>query len=110
MRFRETNSGRQLENSCRTLRLAVARSSDVAPSEVRKRSARCRWRPFTLRTWRRGHGDGGDLRGDVNVHDARYVALTGSLGAPLVTADDRLRRADVPRCDVLGPEVAIAGR
>jgi hypothetical protein len=30
-------------------------------------------------------------------------------GAALVTADDRLRRADGPRCTVLGPEEALAG-
>jgi hypothetical protein len=38
-----------------------------------------------------------------------WLLVPSVTGAALVTADDRLRRADGPRCTVLGPEEALAG-
>ena len=42
-----------------------------------------------------------DLRDSFSVYDAMYVALAELLGAPLVTADQRLARAAGIRCTVL---------
>jgi predicted nucleic acid-binding protein len=39
-----------------------------------------------------------ELRTNVSIHDAWYVALAESLGAELVTLDRRLARAPGPRC------------
>lgn len=39
-----------------------------------------------------------ELRLTISSYDAWYVALAESLGAPLATLDDRLRRAPGPRC------------
>jgi predicted nucleic acid-binding protein len=75
-----------------------ARVAAVRASRLRAR--RYPFEPFLPRVW--------NLRQNVIVYDAWYVALAESLGAPLVTADDRLRRADGPRCEVLSPEEALA--
>ncbi|SFP85825.1 Predicted nucleic acid-binding protein, contains PIN domain [Geodermatophilus dictyosporus] len=75
-----------------------ARVAAVRASRLRAR--RYPFEPFLARVW--------DLRDNVTVYDAWYVALAESLGAPLVTADDRLRRADGPRCEVLSPEEVLA--
>ena len=82
-----------------TLSAGVARMAAVRASGLRTR--RYPFEPFLPRVW--------DLRENVTVYDAWYVALAESLGASLVTADDRLRRADGPRCPVLDPEEALAG-
>lgn len=69
---------------------------------ARLRARRYPFEPFLPRVW--------ELRENVTVHDAWYVALAEFLDVPLVTADDRLRRADGPRCAVLGTEEALADR
>ena len=43
----------------------------------------------------------------MTVYDAWYVALAETLQAPLVSADERLRRSDGPRCPVLRPVEAV---
>jgi predicted nucleic acid-binding protein len=48
--------------------------------------------PFLERVW--------ELRGNVSVHDAIYVALAEALGAPLVTRDARLAAAPGVRASV----------
>jgi predicted nucleic acid-binding protein len=58
----------------------------------RLRTAEYPFRPFTQRVW--------ELRENVTVYDAWYVALAELLGTDLVTADDRLANADGPRCRV----------
>jgi predicted nucleic acid-binding protein len=75
-----------------------ARAAAVRASRLRAR--RYPFEPFLERVWA--------LRENVTVYDAWYVALAEALGAALVTADDRLRRADGPRCPVLSPEEALA--
>ena len=75
-----------------------ARAAAVRASRLRTR--RFPFEPFLERVW--------ELRENVTVYDAWYVALAEALDAPLVTADDRLRRADGPRCPVLHPDEAIA--
>jgi predicted nucleic acid-binding protein len=56
--------------------------------------------PFAARVW--------ELRDNLTVYDAWYVALAEALGTELVTTDDRLRRASGPRCPVRSPEEALA--
>lgn len=41
-----------------------------------------------------------ELRASVRGWDAMYVALAESVGAPLVTLDGHLARADGPRCEI----------
>ncbi len=77
-----------------------ARAAAVRASLLRAR--RYPFEPLLERVW--------ELRENVTVYDAWYVALAESLDVPLVTADDRLRRADGPRCAVLSPEEALAER
>lgn len=52
--------------------------------------------PFAERVW--------ELRGNLTVYDAWYVAVAEASGAPLATLDVRLSRAPGPRCDFLVPE------
>lgn len=48
--------------------------------------------PFVERVW--------ELRDNVTVYDAWYVALAEALDVPLLTADRRLAEAPGPRCEV----------
>lgn len=48
--------------------------------------------PFLDRVW--------ELRSNLTVYDAWYVALAESLQTDLVTADERLAKAPGPRCPV----------
>jgi len=53
--------------------------------------------PLLLRCW--------DLRDNLTIYDAAYVALAEALRSPLLTADTRLARAPGLRCvvEVLSP-------
>ena len=51
--------------------------------------------PFADRIW--------ELRQTVTSHDAWYVALAEALEFPLATLDERLARADGPKCEFLTP-------
>lgn len=53
--------------------------------------------PLLQRSW--------DLRENLTIYDAAYVALAEALEAPLLTGDRRLARAPGPRCriEVLRP-------
>ena len=44
-----------------------------------------------------------ELRENLTIHDAAYVALAEVLDAPLATLDRRLRRAPGPRCAFATP-------
>jgi len=44
-----------------------------------------------------------ELRNNVTVYDAWYVALAEALGAPVATVDGRLTRASGPTCSFLTP-------
>jgi predicted nucleic acid-binding protein len=48
--------------------------------------------PFSRRIW--------ELRANLTVYDAWYVALAEWLGTDLLTADDRLAAATGPRCPI----------
>ena len=51
--------------------------------------------PFAGRVW--------ELRANLTVYDAWYVALAEALDWPLLTLDRRLSRASGPRCEVVVP-------
>jgi predicted nucleic acid-binding protein len=74
-----------------------ARSAALRASAIRAR--RYSFEPFIARVW--------ELRDNVTVYDAWYVALAEMLQAPLISADDRLRRSEGPRCQVLSPVEAV---
>jgi predicted nucleic acid-binding protein len=48
--------------------------------------------PFADRIW--------ELRHNLTPYDAAYIAVAEALGCPLVTADERLRTAPGPTCEV----------
>ena len=52
--------------------------------------------PFSERAW--------ELRDNLTVYDAWYVALAEWLETDLVTTDQRLMRAPGPRCRIRLPE------
>lgn len=74
-----------------------ARSAALRAAAIRAR--RYPFEPFVARAW--------ELRDNVTVYDAWYVALAETLQAPLVSTDERLRRSDGPRCPVLRPLEAV---
>ena len=98
-------AGAEITSALRSMvRRGLLSAGDARVAAVRASRLRARrypFEPFLARVW--------DLRENVTVYDAWYVALAEALDAPLVTADDRLRRADGPRCEVLSPEEALAG-
>lgn len=51
--------------------------------------------PFSERAW--------ELRGNLTIYDAWYVALAEYLEVPFVTADARLIDATGPRCTIARP-------
>ncbi|MBW3604485.1 MAG: type II toxin-antitoxin system VapC family toxin [Actinobacteria bacterium] len=79
------------------LRAGEARAAALRAIAIRAR--RYAFEPFVARVW--------ELRDNVTVYDAWYVALAETLEVPLVSADDRLRRSDGPRCPVLSPLEAV---
>ena len=51
--------------------------------------------PFAERIW--------ELRNNLTIYDAWYVALAEALDCPLVTLDRRLSRAAGPTCEIVTP-------
>jgi predicted nucleic acid-binding protein len=80
-------------------RLTADRASRAVSALVALPLRRVAHRPLLPRCWQ--------LRGNLTVYDASYVALAEALGAVLVTADERLAHASGLRCtvEVLGPRV-----
>lgn len=59
------------------------------------RAVRYAFEPFSRRIW--------ELRDNLTVYDAWYVALAESLGSDLVTADDAILVAPGTRCRIRRP-------
>jgi predicted nucleic acid-binding protein len=79
----------------RQLRIGAldARRAELALSDLEAVALRrARHRPLLRRCW--------ELRDNVSVYDAAYVALAEVLGTTLVTADARLASAPGVRCEV----------
>ena len=57
------------------------------------RTVQYAFEPFSRRVW--------DLRWNLAVHDAWYVALAEWLEPDLLTADERLANASGPRCPIV---------
>jgi predicted nucleic acid-binding protein len=79
------------------LRLLVQRGllSPVRAAAAREqlrltRTIQYPFEPFSTRVW--------ELRANLTIYDAWYVALAERLGTDLVTADERLAKASGPRC------------
>ncbi len=65
----------------------------TALQQVRQtRAIQYPFEPFARRIW--------ELRDNLTVYDAWYVALAEWLGADVVTADERLASAAGPRCPI----------
>ena len=71
--------------SAARVRMALVQLSDLALVEFP-------FQPFQPRVW--------ELRHDLGVYDAWYVALAEELEADLVTLDGRLAATPAIRCDV----------
>jgi predicted nucleic acid-binding protein len=69
----------------RRAKLALA---DLAAIPLR----RARHRPLLARCW--------ELRDNLTIYDASYVALAEALNVPFLTADRRLATASGPRCQI----------
>lgn len=75
--------------------LSVARATTALEQVRTTRTIEYPFEPFMARAW--------ELRSQVTVYDAWYVALAEWLGTDLVTADGRLARAVQARCPVREP-------
>lgn len=72
--------------------LSFARAAAAREYLSRTRLIQYPFEPFSDRVW--------ELRANVTVYDAWYVALAEWLGKDVVTADKRLAGATGPRCTV----------
>lgn len=104
---REVLDGRALRQSAAIVRAEVvsalrsmARQGVVASDRARAAAARATalqlelhaFEPYLPRVW--------ELRDNLSVYDAWYVAVAEALGTPLVTADARLAQAPGVRCPI----------
>ena len=72
--------------------LSVVRAVTALSSVLTMRTIQYPFEPFARRAW--------ELRHQVTVYDAWYVALAEELGTELVTADKRLANAHGARCPI----------
>jgi predicted nucleic acid-binding protein len=92
VRVETTNILRRLERAEEiTTPEANASHDDLMQLEIELFS----FEPFSDRIW--------ELRHTVTSYDAWYVAVAEALGFPLATLDERLAKADGPRCEFLTP-------
>lgn len=69
------------------------RRAQIALTDLRELPLqRAPHRPLLARCW--------ELRDNLTIYDASYVALAEALGADLLTGDRRLSRAPGPRCHI----------
>jgi len=79
---------RQLQGGEVDLRRAALALADLAAIPLR----RAPHRPLLARCW--------ELRDNLTIYDASYVALAEALDVTLLTGDGRLARAPGPRCRI----------
>jgi len=79
---------RQVQAGQVDARRAALALADLAALPLR----RARHRPLLTRCW--------ELRNNLTIYDASYVALAEALDATLLTGDERLARAPGPHCRV----------
>jgi predicted nucleic acid-binding protein len=79
---------RQVQGGEVDIRRAALALADLASMPLR----RAPHRPLLARCW--------ELRGNLTIYDASYVALAEALDVTLLTGDGRLARAPGPRCRV----------
>jgi predicted nucleic acid-binding protein len=86
---------RQMREGAIDARRAALALADLAALPLRRASHR----PLLARCW--------ELRDNLTIYDASYVALAEALGVTLLTGDGRLAGATGPRChiEVLRSEV-----
>lgn len=72
-------------------KMEIGSASSALRSLQRLRLHRYPHEPLLGRIW--------ELRDNLTVSDAAYVALSEQLGAPLLTSDARLVKASGPRCE-----------
>jgi predicted nucleic acid-binding protein len=78
--------------------LSAIRAAGALEQVRRVRTLQYPFEPFAQRVW--------ELRDNLTVYDAWYVALAEWLRTDLVTGDDRLTNATGPRCEVHLPGAA----
>ena len=79
-----------LRRLCTSGQLHNVRAAQALADLDALRLERVAHRPLLRRCW--------ELRDNVTVYDAAYVALAEMLDATLLTADERLTRAPLARC------------
>ena len=79
---------RQMRGGVIDARRASLALADLAAMPLQRASHR----PLLTRCW--------ELRDNLSIYDASYVALAEALGASLLTGDQRLARATGPRCRI----------
>jgi predicted nucleic acid-binding protein len=79
---------RQVRDGAMDARRAALALADLAALPL----ARAPHRPLLVRCW--------ELRDNLTIYDASYVALAEALDVTLLTADGRLARATGPRCAI----------
>jgi predicted nucleic acid-binding protein len=79
---------RQVREGAIDARRAALALADLAALPLRRASHR----PLLARCW--------ELRDDLTIYDASYVALAEALDVTLLTGDGRLARATGPRCHI----------
>jgi len=81
-----------LRRLCATEQLGVERANQALDDLRAMRLERVAHRPLVQRCW--------ELRHNLTVYDAAYVALAEILGVTLLTADERLSRAPGTTCAI----------
>ncbi|MGH3471455.1 MAG: type II toxin-antitoxin system VapC family toxin [Nocardioidaceae bacterium] len=84
-----------LRSLVRRRALSSIRAAAALDQLRRVRTVQYPFEPFATRAW--------ELRDNLTVYDAWYVALAEWLGQDLVTADEALANASGPQCPIRGP-------
>jgi predicted nucleic acid-binding protein len=81
-----------LRRASRERRLDDRRARQALEDLAAMPVGRASHRPLLARVW--------ELRDNLTVYDAAYVAVAEALAVPLLTADERLHRAPGTRCKI----------